>query len=630
MNIRFKIVLIIFLVISSFTGLDFLFQKTIIYPSFLQLEEQEGQRNIKRSLDAIKREVHHLDLLTFDWSAWDDTYTFIIDRNSEYVESNLVTSTFTGSNLDLILFFNQNKELVWGHRFDSKKEELIKWTGRIDQDIPLLNHKDPKQSISGIMMTKRGPYIIASRPILTSDAKGPIHGSLIMGRHLDEKALNTLAEQTSVPFKVWPAKKSEVPKNEQRQLQKLISMKSSFLQQSGDDLLYGYALIMDIHGKPALMLRAETKRDISAHGLKAMEMATLSILISGLIVLLVLLFLLKLIIADPITKLADHVTDIGNDADLSKRILMERSDEIGTLAQAFDALLEQISESRKRLLEQSYQSGIAELASGTLHNVRNALVPVVSETQMLITELRKGPLNDYKKVEEALAIELVEPKRRQDLERFRGMVLDQFPPLVESSLQRLELVSKSMSHVETVLTVDKHFSTTVLLEKFTLVELINDACSLAIKNGDFEVNYIVDKGISEVDPINGQRIVLMQILANLIQNGQESIKNSNSAVGEIHFKVSSKEGDAQKEVHLTVCDNGVGLDSGCLEDIFNRDTTTKAGGLSGTGLHWCANMMNSMGGRIWAESQQMGACIHLLIPITCESNHGVLNGARVE
>jgi two-component system NtrC family sensor kinase len=70
-------------------------------------------------------------------------------------------------------------------------------------------------------------------------------------------------------------------------------------------------------------------------------------------------------------------------------------------------------------------------------------------------------------------------------------------------------------------------------------------------------------------------------------------------------------------IRVTVRDNGKGFSSEVGPRIFERGFTSKANGQSnGLGLHWCANAVSSMGGRIFAESpgQGEGAEFHVLLP----------------
>ena len=74
--------------------------------------------------------------------------------------------------------------------------------------------------------------------------------------------------------------------------------------------------------------------------------------------------------------------------------------------------------------------------------------------------------------------------------------------------------------------------------------------------------------------------------------------------------------DGSPMVHLQICDNGPGIETEILDRIFERDFTTKKGGSSGIGLHWCANILRAMNGQLYAESKGtgQGACFHMLLP----------------
>lgn len=102
MSLKSKIILILFIVLVLYTCVEYLIQSFVIYPSFTKLEQDEAEKNMKRSLEALHREIHHLDLLCNDWATWDDTYRYVQDRNEAYREASLNSESFKISNLNLI------------------------------------------------------------------------------------------------------------------------------------------------------------------------------------------------------------------------------------------------------------------------------------------------------------------------------------------------------------------------------------------------------------------------------------------------------------------------------------------------------------------------------------------------
>jgi two-component system NtrC family sensor kinase len=76
-------------------------------------------------------------------------------------------------------------------------------------------------------------------------------------------------------------------------------------------------------------------------------------------------------------------------------------------------------------------------------------------------------------------------------------------------------------------------------------------------------------------------------------------------------------------LHLYCTDDGVGI-AGCnLERIFEKGFSTKSKETNyGIGLHWCANSLGALGGRIWASSEGTGrgTSMHITIPLTAPTS----------
>jgi len=75
--------------------------------------------------------------------------------------------------------------------------------------------------------------------------------------------------------------------------------------------------------------------------------------------------------------------------------------------------------------------------------------------------------------------------------------------------------------------------------------------------------------------------------------------------------------EGRSMVRLTIRDNGSGFRETDREKIFQRGFTSKtAGETTGLGLHWCANAVAGMGGRIVALSAGPGegAEFRVLLP----------------
>ena len=117
------------------------------------------------------------------------------------------------------------------------------------------------------------------------------------------------------------------------------------------------------------------------------------------------------------------------------------------------------------------------------------------------------------------------------------------------------------------------------------------------------------------------RVQLQQVLMNLLLNGIEAIANAGGVV-----TVKSQLGE-DGEIEISVNDTGPGLPSGNADQIFEAFFTTKSQG-SGMGLAISKSIVESQGGRIWANGDRgRGATFHFTLPAVPVSTNPPVNAA---
>jgi len=623
MSLRAKILLILLVIIALYASLDYGIQRLIVFPSFINLEREEAEEDMGRCINAIQREIHHLDLLCQDWGAWDETYQFVADKNNNFLESNLIRETFTGNKLNLVYIFNSNFEVVWGEIYDLETNQRIT-VKEFSKDIftnthPLLKHKDVESSISGIMMTEKGPMFIASRPIITGDRQGPIRGTIMMGRFFNKAILDTLIEQIHVTFRFWSIKKDTIPAYDEDALNQLKPDSAFLVKEYSSELLYVYTTYSGMQNTPILLLRADIPRAITAKGKIALRFAFLSIMVAGLLILFVLFFILQKIVISPIRKLTAHMISIGKSDDLSVRLSLKRRDEIGRLAQEFNSMVEKLGKAQKKLAELSYHSGMAEMAAGILHNIRNAISPITIYIDDLRQRVRKIPLEEIKLARQELIKGNPPEERRRDLTQFLDLADKNLSISINETSDKLVEMGNRIGQIEIMLSEqDKlsHFEKPI--EKLKLDELIRDSIAYTERfqtvpyNQRENIVFNIHPAIQKMEPISGNRMSLLQVFQNVLINAVESIQRAGKVHGEVIIKAEEEQVDNVKGMHIKISDNGEGIEIDELVRIF----TTKREGSSETSLSWCANTMTAMNGRIYAESdgKEHGTTIHIIFP----------------
>jgi diguanylate cyclase (GGDEF)-like protein len=328
---------------------------------------------------AIIRELYHLDKICLDWSSWDDTYNFVLKPSEKYIKSNLSIEQFNPELFSLIYIIDTHGNVIWGgiRDYATKKPIQLKAFAKkkFDKDNPLITFDFQNSTLaeaknSGIMITEKGPMFLCSRPILTSDNKGPMAGTLIMGCFLTDTLITSLIEQTHVSFEIILTQNTLNDRKYKAILDYFVTKNASIYIEKEKDYLRLYAPCYDINKKMAFLITTLFPREISKSGFFTIHFAIISILFSGCIVLLAMMSSLKKIILMPLYKLTNFVVAVEKDRDFSLRVRFKRKDEIGTLANGLNNMVQTISEQTDLLIstnlklhDLSSQDGLTGIAN---------------------------------------------------------------------------------------------------------------------------------------------------------------------------------------------------------------------------------------------------------------------------
>jgi C4-dicarboxylate-specific signal transduction histidine kinase len=148
-------------------------------------------------------------------------------------------------------------------------------------------------------------------------------------------------------------------------------------------------------------------------------------------------------------------------------------------------------------------------------------------------------------------------------------------------------------------------------DHFDLNEAIDEVIGLArsaiVKNG-VSVQTRFAEGLLAVQ---GDRVQLQQVVLNLLLNAVEAMSAVDEGVREL---LLSTEQSPTNGVIVAVRDSGSGIDLDRIERVFEAFYTTKPAGM-GMGLSICRSIIESHGGRLWAEANEpRGAVFQFTLP----------------
>jgi C4-dicarboxylate-specific signal transduction histidine kinase len=115
----------------------------------------------------------------------------------------------------------------------------------------------------------------------------------------------------------------------------------------------------------------------------------------------------------------------------------------------------------------------------------------------------------------------------------------------------------------------------------------------------------IDSLLSEALPVvEADRVQLQQVLLNLCMNGIEAMHETDASRRQLTLQTSASNGS----VFAAVSDRGMGIEPAKSEQLFKAFHTTKANGM-GMGLAISRSIIESFGGKLWADSNAGGGAI---------------------
>lgn len=259
-----------------------------------------------------------------------------------------------------------------------------------------------------------------------------------------------------------------------------------------------------------------------------------------IILIIGLYFIFQKFINSPLQKLVVALDEVES-GNLNVSVAVDKSDEIGTVKKHFNDMIAKIRESREKIEQMHMEElqrldrlkTLGELTSQTAHEVNNHIAIIMSRADYLSLESKK--VNALKKYHE------------------------DFDVLVDQ-------ISKISTITGNILKYSR--KTSSIKQEIDLVAVINEFAVIykpLLENKNIRLR-------TEIEPDKagtfGDAVQINQILSNLINNSADSIGKN----GEITIILSK---NSDHKIILAVKDNGPGINSEILNEIFSPFFTTK-------------------------------------------------------
>jgi two-component system, NtrC family, sensor kinase len=606
-KIRSKVTALIAAISAVLVLAQVLVVRQVVMPSFAELERADAHTAMRRIENALDRGFQELELSAADWGNWADTYRFVQDHNSDFVASNLSNLALRQLNVNALLIVDRDGQVVQSRDLDLKSDRPLglALTARraLPADFPWRANLHSGAAAHGLLPSNCGVLMLAAAPILDGGGHGPARGMVILGRLLSPAVLESIGAQA------------------QAQLTKLGPQADGAAEQllEGDSVTRIYRVFNDVYGRPIMTLRVDVPRDITARGRTAVTYATACLVTAAVIVLILLVLVLNRTILNPLGVVTRHAVAVGEHSDLTTRLDLQRTDEFGVLARELDRMVARVAESRTQLVDQSFEAGFAELAKGVLHNLGNAMTPISVRLASLTDRLRAAAAEDAQLALDELQQGVRDAQRRADLEEFVRLACRELAVAVRVAQEDAAVITRQASAIQATLAEQMRTARNEpVVEPVRLTELVAQSLEIVPDVCRQRLTVDTDQTLHRLGVVRVARTVLRLVLQNLIINAADAVRDAGKEQGILRVRAEILREADRPQLHLECTDDGVGIPAQNLERVFEKGFSTKSPETNhGIGLHWCANAIGALGGRIWAASDGpgQGASLHLLVPL---------------
>jgi len=289
----------------------------------------------------------------------------------------------------------------------------------------------------------------------------------------------------------------------------------------------------------------------------------LSTILNVYIFLFLIAGVLAILIGNSITKPLSILSNKLKEFKLGKTnqaLDWNRKDEIGTLINEYNTLVEKLDESVSILAKTERDGAWREMAKQVAHEIKNPLTPMKLSIQYLDKATKANPEG---------APELVK--------RVSATLIEQ--------INNLSHIANEFSNFATMPKASN--------EKVVINEIVENVHDLFRKRDDMDIR--MSEPITDLY-VFVDRNQLLRIIINIVKNATQAIPTDRKGI----IKVSlSKVGDMAV---VSVKDNGSGIPNDMKDKVFTPNFTTKSSG-TGLGLAISSNMIESFNGKIYFETE---------------------------
>ncbi len=244
--------------------------------SYVSLEQESTARTAAGLARAWTEEIAQLRTSVENYAVWDDMYDFVRRPNVPFVQSSLSLTSMSNQRVDTVLVASDRGEPVFWRRFNDPANRGFPDARQLIADLPpavlAASAVAPaRPAATGVLRRPGVAKLVSIAPIRRTNGSGPVRGSLLFARALDEAVLDRLSTATGLRVSRLEVGADNLPEAVRAVAERQGTRPRALTVLDGTRRTATHLVIPDITGAPALVLRVTEPRLVYLHGLETVN-----------------------------------------------------------------------------------------------------------------------------------------------------------------------------------------------------------------------------------------------------------------------------------------------------------------------------------------------------------------------
>ncbi len=270
---------------------------------------------------------------------------------------------------------------------------------------------------------------------------------------------------------------------------------------------------------------------------------------------------------------------------------------------------DELQQKSKELIEASRAAGMAEVATGVLHNIGNVLNSVNVAATLVSDMVRRSKAVNLARLAamlkehgQNLSVFLTQDEKGKQIPSYLEQLGKHLADEQQTLLRELDEMRKSVDHIRDIVATQQGYAKVGgTIEPIIAADLVEMALRMQL-TALTRHDVMVIRQFSPVPTVLAEKHKVLQILNNLIRNAKQAMEANLDGKKQLTIRIAP---NGHGGVSVQVLDNGLGIALENVARIFAHGFTTRQGG-HGFGLHSSALAAKEMGGSLTVHSEGLG------------------------